>query len=982
MGRGAVRFTTGVGVATALLALVLPGSVTGSPEARRHGVRAEEAGIDVDRVVDRLRHRITPLEGEPGTLHAVDDAYRARFDDAGFSVGDLGIDVEAASRVDDATALTVGHWRAEANIATRPLGNGMSERVTVREGEVEWDVVLDRPVRGEGGVSVVASMRGMTADAVRDGRSWRLTTAAGGLVLGEVVVRDAGGHELHRAMPRVQRDRLELRVPGSVLRRASYPLTIDPTVGPERRASGPSGIDGKQGGPSVASDGTDYLVVWEDFRNAQDTSEDIFATRVSRAGTILDTAGFPVSTAPNQQQSPDVAWNGSTYLVVWSDHRSGVLGDIWGARVTNGGTVLDPSGKAISTATGQQDWPAVASNGSDFMVTWDDHRSQVTGHDIWAQKVRGTDGVATGAALAVSTANAEQQFPDVAWTGTQFFMVWMDSRNAVTSGYDVYGARTLSTGGIGPSTPISTAPRDQRSPDIAWAGTTGFVVWDDDRTLGQVDVYGSRLTDTGVVLDPGGRGVATTSSAEGSPSIAPSGDGFQVVWTETGSTVDPEVFGRRVRASDGQLQGSKALLSGAAEYYPFRSAVAANGTGALVFWEANPYKGVDSPPSEDLFGATIDGSGAVTVGGIVLAGPGRHQREPAVALGGANALVVWEEDRAAGSSIDLFAARLRLSDGAILDGYPISVAMAAGEQVAPAVAWDGTDFVVIWQDNRTGGGYDIYGVRIGSDGNRLLTEFAVSTATGHQVAPALAADGNVLQAVWQDGRHAATSQADVFGSKISTTSTSTSVTSNVTISGAAPGNQLDPTVATDGTSFLVAWSDNRTASTASDIYRARITSSGVQGAVATVTAAGSQVRPSMAWGGNGVYLLVWEAQTSGTADVDGLRLDAAGFVIGSAFAVNHAAGTQDHPVAVGGGSFLVAWRDRRGSTYDIYATRITGDGGVEDGDGFPVAATVPDEEEPALALGSGDGWTVAYDRFVSGSSYAADRVFLRAVSPK
>src|SRR5207244_1699991 len=89
--------------------------------------------------------------------------------------------------------------------------------------------------------------------------------------------------------------------------------------------------------------------LWSFRRNSL---HDIFGARVTTAGQVLDE--FPIFTAPGGQVLPSVAFDGVNYLVIWSDTRSGSPvgpdADIFGARVTPAGSVLDSEGIPISTA--------------------------------------------------------------------------------------------------------------------------------------------------------------------------------------------------------------------------------------------------------------------------------------------------------------------------------------------------------------------------------------------------------------------------------------------------------------------------------------------------------------------------------------------------------------------------------------------------------------------------------------------------------
>src|SRR5437867_750313 len=143
--------------------------------------------------------------------------------------------------------------------------------------------------------------------------------------------------------------------------------------------------------PALAASSNSFFVVWGDSRNYNDTEYDIYGARVSFAGELLDPGGIPICTRPGRQEAPSLAFDGENFLVVWS--HSGEDGDaVFGARVTPGGYVLDRNGFRITSTNVLPTWPVVASNGRNFFVTWPDwfrHTNVIS--DIYGTPV-GKDG--------------------------------------------------------------------------------------------------------------------------------------------------------------------------------------------------------------------------------------------------------------------------------------------------------------------------------------------------------------------------------------------------------------------------------------------------------------------------------------------------------------------------------------------------------------------------------------------------------------
>lgn len=105
-----------------------------------------------------------------------------------------------------------------------------------------------------------------------------------------------------------------------------------------------------QNHPAVAFDGTNFLIVWEDIRNRNDY--DIYGARVSESGQLLDATPFLISGRQGKNEvRPTVAFTGGNFLVAWAGVKADPVYGIYGCRVSSAGTVLDPQGIEIAVET-------------------------------------------------------------------------------------------------------------------------------------------------------------------------------------------------------------------------------------------------------------------------------------------------------------------------------------------------------------------------------------------------------------------------------------------------------------------------------------------------------------------------------------------------------------------------------------------------------------------------------------------------------
>ena len=362
---------------------------------------------------------------------------------------------------------------------------------------------------------------------------------------------------------------------------AEYPVTLDPTV------SGPTTVtNASTTRPSVAFDGTHFLVVF--VQNTSEFISDIFAVQVQGDGSRVQAVGaISDTTDARDDDYPDVAWNGSKFLVVW-EHSFGTGDqDIQGRRVDAAGFPLGGV-LPISDAVKFQQAPEVAAGGSTFYVVWED--DSPGNFDIVGARVTTGGALLDGLGVRVTT-NPNNEFrAHVAWNGTTFLVTY----ELHLSNADIYARRVnTSAAPVGDPIPVAAADFQQYGGSVASNGTDFLVVWEDNRNnpsdVNGFDIFGARVTGSGAVLDSH-IDIAVTALDELAPVVAFNGS-YLVVWMQEPSPSFFDVYARRVR-SDGSLQDPNSFAIAAApgiisEDIPTVAAAPGSGTWAVDYTLAN-----------------------------------------------------------------------------------------------------------------------------------------------------------------------------------------------------------------------------------------------------------------------------------------------------------------------------------------------------------------------------------------------------------
>ena len=350
--------------------------------------------------------------------------------------------------------------------------------------------------------------------------------------------------------------------------------------------------------PAIAWDGTNYLVVWQDQRAE---TFDIYASRISADGQILDPDNIPISTMENDQLRPAMTWNGDVYFVVWQDRRGSQEWAIYGSRVTPGGVVLDPDGILISAGPQKRSTPSIAWGGGRFLVAWEQTHPAPRKYDLYGARLSADGTVLDPEGIPISNGEEDQYYSGISWNGEHFLVVWSDQRSGTS--FDIYGTRIDADGTrLDPEGfPISQAPDDQFYPTVNWNGSVHLVAWM-DRRQGEVTIWGARVTPAADVLDEQGLAIATSPTFHATPYLLARGEEFLAVWEEQQKKTIKDIFGARIGAEGRVFEPARIAVYRGMKHQS-RARAASDGARYLVIWnderEGIPYQG-------DIYGQFLD----------------------------------------------------------------------------------------------------------------------------------------------------------------------------------------------------------------------------------------------------------------------------------------------------------------------------------------------------------------------------------------
>jgi hypothetical protein len=552
-----------------------------------------------------------------------------------------------------------------------------------------------------------------------------------------------------------------------------------------------------QTGPAVAFNGSVYLVVWTDNRNLLDN--DIYGARLDINGILLDPAGIFICNAPGNQKNPAIASNGDIFVVVWEDERNieqtGM--DIYGTRVKGDGAIMDPAGFVISEEIDLQEVPKVASADDNFFVLWSDHRTG-TNNDIYGTFVTSGGSISHAEGLAICTQASWQGYPDICADDTRYLVVWADQRGFSK---DIYGIFLKTDGTISHTNGLGlvTMFNNQNYPAVTWGGTQFFLAWEEDQLAAKTKIYGSRLSATGGLLDPGGISIGSSTSLYcQEPDVAYDGNNFIITYSRGiyEDVNDYDVIANRINAEGQMLDPDGLVIAGGADIQK-APAILFDGENYLLAWEDNLKE------NYQINAVYVDASGIGSPAeGIEVSKGYNDQLFGDVAFDGTNYMAVWCDSRNE-KNMNIFAARIN-DQGLVLDQQAIEVTSGDIDCNDPSIAFNGTSYLAVWEK-----GSDIFGARLSVAGVVLDPGgFVICQDDYFQYRPAVASDGQNWMVIWEDSRNSSLEkESDIYGALITPDGTVLQPQSLPIL--VYQLDQINPDITFDSTNYIAVWQDYR-----------------------------------------------------------------------------------------------------------------------------------------------------------------------------
>jgi hypothetical protein len=665
--------------------------------------------------------------------------------------------------------------------------------------------------------------------------------------------------------------------------------------------------------------------------------------------------------ASDDADSDNASSANGTSVAAWVNAFSATDHDIWAQRFDVAGHLTGAS-IMVDFSTADSFHPRVAMDSQGrFVVTWEDFRPDNT-ESIWMNYFDASGVSLTGPVL-VSNVGLREVSPDVAASDGSFVITW----GRLGAGHsDIVAERFVISGGLPQAQGIfnvKTGAFTLGDPSVAMAPDGRFDIAYDQATgsnIFQLSIFASQYGSAGNLVRAN-IPINIDSADKTGPTIAMDAAGNAVVAYGRLDSGGVGIDANRL-SSVGAVSAPITVEAPSHAIEEFPSVALAPTGGRFVVADSEAFSGgffqhqVTAIASDNTLlaifgpvGAFSDSSTAISVDGL---------DRFFVTYAGLDLLSDHQE---------ILSGRDFLGGEDFVSALPQPTSNFQSDNASSA---SGTS-VVVWTNVNGFTNHDIWGQLYDRDGRAVGAPIPVDTlTTDDSVAPHVAMDSQGRFVVaWENRGPGGT--FSVFVRYFNAAGAALTAITRVTTAGS---NDSQPDVAASNGSFVVAWT-NQASATNDDIQAERFAVSGGvpqgQGIFTVVGDANVEDAPTVAMSPDGRFDIVYERQYSGADwDIFASQYDGTGALVRGFIFINFDSNPEHNPsVAMdAAGNAVVAYQEQFGRT-DIVANRLGSDGSV--GSSIVVANPIFNNAlNPSVALApSGGQFVVAYDTVLpTGSS--------------
>ena len=300
-----------------------------------------------------------------------------------------------------------------------------------------------------------------------------------------------------------------------------------------------------------------------------------------------------------------------------------------------------------------------------------------------------------------------------------FFLLFFFIPFFVSAQFNVTGSETQGN---------STTTGAQQHPKVAFDSLGNYVlVWESFGEDGDdYGIFAQRFLPDGSTVGSQFQVNTTTTDGQRFPDIAQNKNGnFTVVWMSENEDGDGWGIYLSVYNSAGALVNGPLLVNSTTSGYQKFPAVASGGSNTVVVWE-------DGQNNGDIFAKIFNSNGNATVSDFLVNDSiNGHQGMPAVAVDSSGSFVIaWQDDADDGDGNGVFAQRFDNTGAALGNNFQVNTTNA-GNQQAPQIAKSlNGKFLISWSSfGQDSDDYGVYSRIYDSAGTAITGEISVNSET-------------------------------------------------------------------------------------------------------------------------------------------------------------------------------------------------------------------------------------------------------------